>query len=271
MLWAGVVLALLIYQLISYRGIVARLVEWQFATFDISFPVLTMIAIVIILTSPFVLILMYRMNKARSNPRLKKPEAAVHRASMMQRFLGWISIVLAVCAVCVALYGLTVGGTREKPLPVSWADIEAGRASEGAVVLSGAARYDRLGFFEDRLLFVGRVLWVTPVQSRGSNSGIYLFAETEEHQARPFERRELRGILRRAGVPGELRRLYENAGYSVEQPTYLLFKSLASARAPYFSAAKELGTGALIFLIFFIFQNRRRRRLVKEMNNDEGS
>lgn len=269
-LWGAFVLAILVWQLVAYRGLVERLIEWQFARFDVSFPILTIIALVLLVTSPFVLILLLRVRKARSNPKLRTPDAAIHRGKTMRLFLGLISATLAVCALFVATFALTIGGVRDTAQPLTLADLRNGTETEGRVQLGGTLQLDRIGFFEDRLLFSGRQLWVAPITGSGQRNAISLFVEVDERRAGPAERRSLTGVLRKAGAPGELRRLYENAGYSVDQPTYLLFKSGGSARAPYFGAALDLLIGALIFLIVFTFQHRRLRKLIKTRDEDAG-
>lgn len=254
---------MLVVQLIVYRGLMAWLIEWQFAKFDISFPIVTLVGLVLLLTGPITLVLLVRMWKARSNPRLKTPEAVLKRSLTMCRFLGLLAGVLALCAIVVALFALTIGGVRDKAIPVSLSSLREGTDTQGLVRIGGTLQLDRIGFFEDRLLHSGRYLWVAPVTGSGTGNAINLFVEIDERAAGPSERRDLQGVLRKAGVPGELRRLYENAGYKVDQPTYLLFKSVRSARAPYFGAGIDLLISSLVFLIFCAFLEQRTRRLRK--------
>ena len=259
--WAAIVLAYLTWQLVEYRGLVARLLEWQFARFDSSWPIVTVTAILLLLTSPISLTLLYRLRKARSDPKVKTYEAALYRSRIMRRFLGWIAGALAVCAAVVAALSLTVGGVSEKPIPVSLADLRKGPKIEGPVVMEGTLQLDRIGFFEDRLLFSGKRLWVAPVLDPARDDAITLFVEIGKREAGPAERRKFDGILRYAAARGELRTLYRNAGYQVHEPTYVLFKDLASARSPYLRAAIDLLVAALVFLIFCGLQHRRTRAL----------
>ena len=134
-IWAAIVLTFLSWQLVEYQGLVSRLIEWQFARFDSSWPVVTLTVLTLLLTAPITLMLLYRMRKARSNPKLTTYEAALHRSQMMRRFLAWIAGGLALCAAAVAMLSLTIGGIREKPLPVSLADLRGGDTIEGLVVM----------------------------------------------------------------------------------------------------------------------------------------
>ena len=241
----------------------SRLIEWQFARFDSSWPVVTLTVLTLLLTAPITLMLLYRMRKARSNPKLTTYEAALHRSQMMRRFLAWIAGGLTLCAAAVAMLSLTIGGIREKPLPVSLADLRGGDTIEGLVVMDATLQLDRVGFFEDRLLFSGKTLWVAPVLDPANDNAITLFVEVGERKAGPPERRRFEGILRHAAARGELRTLYRNAGYRVHEPTYVLFANVASARSPYLRAAIDLLVAALVFLAFCGLQHRRTLTLKK--------
>tara|TARA_A100001391_G_scaffold188957_2_gene159961 strand:+ start:34858 stop:35724 length:867 start_codon:yes stop_codon:yes gene_type:complete len=262
-IWAAIVLTFLSWQLVEYRGLVATLIEWQFARFDSSWPVVTLTVLTLLLTSPITLMLLYRLRKARSDPKLTTYEAALRRSQMMRRFLAWIAGGLALCAVAVASLSLTIGGLREKPLPISLADLRTGEKIEGLVVMDGTLQLDRVGFFEDRLLFSGKTLWVAPVLDPANDNAITLFVEIGKRDAGPPERLRFEGVLRHAAARGELRTLYRNAGYRVHQPTYVLFADTASARSSYLRAAIDLLVAALVFLVFFGLQHRRTVALKK--------
>ncbi|WP_137680684.1 hypothetical protein [Aurantiacibacter suaedae] len=264
-------LTFLSWQLVEYRGLVARLIEWQFARFDASWPIVTLTVITLLLTSPITLTLLYRLRKARSNPKLKTYEAALHRSRMMRGFLAWIAGGLALCAAGVASLSLTIVGIREKPLPITLADLRTDEKIEGRVVMDGTLQYGRIGFFEDRLLFSGKTLWVAPVLDPVSDDAITLFVEIGERKAGPPERRRFEGVLRHDAARGELRTLYRNAGYRVHQPTYVLFADLASARSPYLRAGIDLLVAALIFLIFCGLQHRRTIALQKRHDAEQAS
>ena len=247
------------------------MIEWQFARFDASWPIVTLTVLTLLLTAPITLTLLYRMRKARSNPALTTYEAALHRSLMMRRYLGWIAAGLAVCGVAVASLSLTIGGVREKPLPITLADLRSGKKIEGRVTMDSTLEYGRIGFFEDRLLFSGRTLWVAPVLDPASDNAITLFVEISRREAGPPERRRIEGVLRHAAARGELRTLYRNAGYRVHEPTYVLFADMASARSPYLRAAIDLLVAAIVFLIFFGLQHRRTILLKRRHDSEQAT
>ncbi|MEN7538044.1 hypothetical protein [Aurantiacibacter flavus] len=247
----------------------AGLIEWQFARFDASWPIVTLTVLTLLLTAPITLTLLYRMRRARYEPGLTLYESALHRSQIMRRFLAWIVGGLALCAAAVAALSLTIGGVREKPLPISLADLRGDEKIEGLVVMEGTLQFDRIGFFEDALLFSGKTLWVAPVLDPANNNAITLFVEVGERMAGPPTRQRFEGILRHAAARGELRTLYRDAGYRVHEPTYVLFADTASARSPYLRAAIDLLVAALVFLAFCGLQHRRTLTLQKQRVSEE--
>lgn len=242
----------------------ASIIEWQFARFDTSFPILTLSVLILLLLSPILLILLFRINKARKKPETKTVAEGIRRSKLIRKFLWAISGGLLLAAAVTALMGWTTGGAQEKPVTVTVGELEQGADVEGMVRIKGNLQLDRIGFFEDRLLMFGRTLWVAPATSAKSDGEIALFVEIDQDRSGPAEATELTGFLRQAGVPGELRTLYGYAGYNVRQPTYLLFRSADSAKAPIYGAAVDFLLLALIFSLFGLVQTVRIKGLERK-------
>ena len=259
--WALLVLIVLIWQFVTYRGIVEQLVEWQFTLIDFSFPVATILLLTLLLASPFLVVLFLRLREARRHSNTETPASAISRGAIMQWFLAVITGLFAAAAVVTAAFALTFGSLQERALPVSWTNFDRGEVSEGPARLAGTLRLDRIAYFEDRFFVSGRTLWVAPLTRLGSPERLRVFAEIDQRLPEPARRAELTGVLRQESVPGELRQLYESAGYAVSEDAYLLFEDMDSARAPFWSATLDYAIASLVFLLFFAFNRQRLHRL----------
>lgn len=220
------------------------------------FPVATVALLVFLLTLPFLLLFAARQWRV-----WKAGGAGLDRAKLRDRdrlvfrvFAAGTVLALAV-GIALVVLGLRIGvGDRASGV----LDFDDGNVVDGARVHARAwVVSNRVGFYQERFLLVGRELFVVPLTGEETDTDLQIFMEVPRPQAAQGgnaetivpSRREITGVIRRAALPGGLERLYRNAGYDVKRPTYVVFEDLASARWPYFSAAADFAIFALLLAL----------------------
>lgn len=243
--WAAIVAAVLIWQAYIYQGMFALIAEWQFRNFDRMFPVATIFLLVFLLALPFILTVVWRLRRRRR--RFGEPDvgALLLRDELLANLLKYSMVFFAVLALVVAVIGLSVRPLADRsPQRISFANDAA--VSDGRIAGSGQLLTDRIGYYRERFVVTGRDLHVAPLVNGPTSRDLRYFVEVPQGSTDEASRQQVSGILRIRALPGGLRQLYENAGYDVRQPVYMIFASSRSASWPYFSAAADFGLLALL-------------------------
>lgn len=262
--WGVLVCAVLAWQAYTYRGVFAAMAEWQFRAWDRMFPVATIGLTTLLLQLPFLLIILFRLRARRRKRGPIRLKTVIARESLGVRILGILAGLALLIAGILVVLGLTASGVAEKPAGLT-SLANTSRGSGDFVRTRGLVRMDRIGYYRERFVFVGRDLWVAPVTSGDDDREISVFVEvTPRTKASEPEAREVEGIVRPAAVPGGLRRLYEYEGYAVSPDAHVIFSSRASAQWPYFSAAGDIAIGALLALLLACGLLWHVRRLSKQ-------
>jgi hypothetical protein len=262
--WGMLVSGVLTWQAYTYRGVFGAMAEWQFRAWDQMFPVATIGLTTLLLELPLLLIIFFRLRARRRTLGPIRLKTVIERESLGVRVLTILSGIALLIAAILVVLGFMTSGVAEKPAGItSLANASAG--SGEFVRTRGLVRLDRIGYYRERFVFVGRDLWVAPVTSGDEDRMITLFVEVKPTQKpREPETREVSGITRAAAVPGGLRKLYEYEGYSVSTEAHVVFASRASARWPYFSAAGDIALGALLALLLALGLRWHLGRLRKQ-------
>ena len=268
LVWAIVVVAVLVWQAVTYTGFFAFLAEWQFRHWDRMFPIATIALVTGLLSLPFIVLLIVRMRRRRKHYGRLEPKAVRTRDTRIVRGLGVLIGACALGALLLAIAGLSIGNLTDKPRNMTPADVP----SDGAawVNMRGSVRYDRIGYYRERFLFFGRDLYVAPLVSANGSAPLKYFVEIPPRsRGSEAESRTVTGIMRRASLPGGLERLYRNEGLRIDNPTYVIFSERTSARWPFLSAAGDLMLLALLaaiglILIRFHMRSEDRREPVAE-------
>lgn len=263
--WGILVCSVLAWQAYMYRGIFATVAEWQFREWGRMFPVATIAAITFLLELPLIIAIALKARRRRRNYGPAKAKFVSARDSLFGRIFAALGGVALVLAGILAVLGLTIGSLGDKP----FADLplEADADLSGSFVRTRAlVRMDRIGYYRERFVVTGRDLWVAPVTLSQEDRTIRAFVQVPPvREASEAQVMEVSGVARRAALPGGLRRLYENEGYSVARPAYVIFSSRPSARWPFFSAAADLAIAALLFFLTFgAFRAHERRMKRRE-------
>jgi len=252
-LWSVIVAVLLLWQTLSYRGVIALAAEWQFDAFGRYYPSLTYVLLVVLLSWPILWLL-------RARPGAEA-DALPGR--------GFIRALLALAAGCgaaalVVLAALwSLPGIDGSPRRVVVGTPSAALPAPGATLLVGDIVADRIAGFSEDVLVARHSVRFAPLVAPGANGGaVRFFVEITGAEALATARREgaIQGVLRRGGLPGELERLFRYAGIDIANPYYVLFAGVDAMRWPYRLAAIELLlAGFACALVAFLLHLRRER------------
>lgn len=258
--WSAVVAAVLIWQAIVYGGLFAALAEWQFRQFDRMFPVATIAMLVLVFALPFLLVVIWRLRGRRRRHGEPDAQALLERDALVTKTLKLLAIGFAVLALLVAAIGFSIRPAAERAAQViTFAGGET--LAEGRIVGRGLLLTNRIGYYREHFVVAGRDLYVAPLVSAPDSRELRYFVEVSPQPASEATRQEVAGILRIRALPGGLRQLYENAGYEVKQPVYMIFATSRSASWPYFSAAADLALLALLLGLCWLAMRRHVRQL----------
>ncbi len=273
--WAILVSLFLLWQTLTYRGLMALAAEWQFNTFGRYYPSLTYLLLATIIASPVLWLL-------RGGDRAEKDgggEGAAIDPSLLpgRTFIRTILGVAAGCAViCLAVLiaMLSLPGDIGPVQRIVVGSPAAVDPRTGPTELSGALLRGRTAGLSQDLLVARQTIRFAPMLSPtgGNAETVRYFVEigADENAATMQGNGRREGILRRGGLPGELEYLFQYAGYDVATPYYVLFASRAALQWPYRVAAIQLALVGLICLIVAGGLHLRRERLRRRLHDQDG-
>lgn len=275
-LWIVAVVAFFTWQAGAYRGVVALLAEWQFNEFGVYHPLLTFLVFVLILAP-----LPFLFTRRRRKAAVVAASAAVPAATFSPvrndmtraigdatRFLqmlavGAVGCMFAALIACVML--LLLPSARGPIQRISASTTRPDTPSQGLTELRGGILYTRTSAFDEDLLLTRRNVRFAPMIEAGADpSEVRYFVELSptDGSSRTETTSIRQGILVKDALPGELFRLYRYAGFRVTPTHYVLFRSTATMRWPYWIWALEFGIAGLVIALGAMIQWLRRRRLI---------
>lgn len=261
--WAMVVSAVLVWQAYNYTGIYASIAEWQFRNFERLYPIATIALIVALLSLPFVLIIIFRKRRRRQLYGSPPGQVMLRREGLVSRSLAGLAIAAGLIALGLAIAGLAIGGLGERPLTnLSFAPDAA--PTSGDVKSRAVVMTNRIGYYREGNFLAGRDLYVAPIAANTQSTNIKYFLEIQDRAASPARVQDITGFMKAQALPGGLEQLYENAGYEIDDRTYVIFEDRASARWPLLSAAGAMALMALLLAIGFALQKLYLRRQVNK-------
>ena len=274
-LWAIVCLLMFVWWASHYRSLVERLGEWQFATFGLYFPSLTVVLIVALLAAPVALLIVLRRRRRlrlaerdgllTSRDRVMVPINAALRGVIFFRIVALVAGFSALGAL-LALLGLpsTTGPT---------AVVTGGENPVGAV--EGPARFapgrtlGSVARLEENVGLARRVTYVAPVRPISARTGpVRFFTQVERLAGTEPRFAPLReGIMTADGAPRELVNLYRTVGIvTVDEPA-LLARDAAHLRWRPIVLGVQLALMALLSLGAAALLQRQARRLQRTLRN----
>lgn len=266
LVWVALVLAWFAVEAVRYTGLFEKLSEWEFATFDRSWPLLTYAALAFVFAVPG--LALRRLASDEPDPALIE-DMAEHQARASARTLRAVGIGFAVGAVlCLVPIALLprLGG----PAPVIAAGVPSagsGSPSQGAVRLTGDVLLARTATLEQNLVVTRRELRVAPVMpAPGEREVRYLVQvipiDTNMAVRGPVPM-QVAGALMHQGLPGSLRSLYRDAGVPLAPKVSVLYRYGGSMRRPYLVTALQCALVALFVLVLSLWQSRHARALAE--------
>lgn len=265
--WVLIVSLYFLWEADHYVGLYAWLAECQFDLLGQYLPVLTYALLVIAFGWPAAWLLRARHRPDRRD--LVGRNAAIHTSANFRRVLFSFAGGLAGASLASLLWTLTLPRLGPPRRIVDASVISLETITEGPAILRGRIDYARTSALAEDLLVTTRGMRFAPMfGSRDSTDRqIRFFVEllpSDLGRPRVVPTNSARaGVLVRSRLPGSIVRLYRYAGYSVEEPFYVLFASNTSIRRPYVIAAVQLALAALIAIIAGLFQHRHVRLISK--------
>ena len=266
-LWFVVIVAFFTWQSGAYSGVVALLAEWQFNEFGVYLPLLTLLLLIAVL-APIPAVIARALqgrNRKTATPRGTAPARTMADALRFRNFLGFAagSCVIAAIIALLLILGLP---TDQGTVQQLGATASAPQPHEGPAEIRGSILYTRTSAFDEHLWFYGRNVRFAPVVEHGVDDTVvrYFVELPPTNQFAPATTGEVavrRGILKRNGLPGEIQRLYQYAGYSLSDPHYVLFSSAEVMRWPFFAWASEFAIAGVLIGLAGLVQTLRCRRL----------
>lgn len=259
--WATVVAAVLAWQAYRYEGLFALLAEWQFRHWDRMFPVASIATVTLLLSLPFIIIIGAKMRRRRRLYGRLDSRSVVSRDGRIAKWLAAIAGALALAAFVLTIIGLSIGGVAEKSA-YSFSLSDPPPEGSARVRASGWLQTGLTGYYRESLVLAKRDLYVAPLVGDEASKKLKFFVQVPPSRERTSfsDKARVEGVMRKASLPGGLEELYENEGYVVDHPTYVIFKNAASARWPFLSAAADLAILALLAaLCWALFRLHLRR------------
>lgn len=264
--WSVIVLGVLVWQAILYRGLVANIGEWQFARFSRYFPFATIIVLFALFTLPLYVVLLrrYRRWTRRLGATEQGIALGIERARFWRTTLTAVTAFLVLVSVGVIGHAYTIGSLGEKELPVAVGAPESADPGEGLRRVRGVALLDRIAVYTENYVVARRNFAVVPVVAPGDNGKVLTyFVQVENPVAAAPAPVQSSGFLRREQLPGALRALYVKAGYTVTAPAWILYRNTDAARWTHLRIAGIFALCAMLTGLLAAQQIRRLQRLSK--------
>lgn len=264
-IWLAAAGLFLLWQTMTYRGVSAFAAEWQFNAFGFYHPALTYLVLLLILSSPL-LLLRLPIRRRSQQVASPAPEVVLSRAisstSRLLKTLVGAATTVATAALVVASLSLFLPRT-DGPVARAVISDDAAPPPQGPIELTGRLLHEKTSVFNEDFVVSRRSSRFAPMVGEGTDQTVFrYFVELPPETATtaPDTVTVRKGILRKGGLPGELIRLYRYAGFRVDPDYYVLFATADSMKRPYLTEALELLVLALfIGLVSGIYAYRRRR------------
>ena len=270
--WAILVTLFLLWQTLTYRGLMALAAEWQFNTFGRYYPSLTYVLLATIIASPVLWLLRGRRHgdDATGDDSAATDPALLPGRTFIRIMLG-IAAACAVICIVVLIAMVTLPGDTGPVRRIAIGSPAAADPATGPTELSGAVLRGRTAGLSQDLLVARRTIRFAPMLSPvgGTAETVRYFVEigADENAATLQGNGRREGVLRRGGLPGELEYLFRYAGYDVASPYYVLFASRGALQWPYRVAAIQLALVGIICLIAAGGLHLRRERLRRRLRD----
>lgn len=264
-IWTALVAIVLVWQSADYFGIMSLIGEWQFNALGRHFPTFNYVLLTFLLCLPGYLLFL----KPRERAETERAGAATLRsARVMLKALIGAAAGLGIGALVTFVLLLLLPGESGERQQIDLARPSLTLPREGPVRIAGDVLYDRTAGFDDDLLLVRRTYRFAPIVGAGQDKTRLRYFI----QLRPVNDQTrggagpLVGVLKRNGLPGEVVRLFSYAGFTLDDPHFVLYTEPAAMRWPYLVGMMQFAIGAILALLAGLFQRRRVGRLDRQIH-----
>ncbi len=255
-----ITVALALWQLANYAGLMRHVGEWQFARFGRFFPAATLMLALLLVTALAVLVLRLFWREKRDRQGAAQEIFLLARVNRSAKAMFLIAVFCALLTTFVA-----IGVARLPGAAAPRQNLDAGKNLIAAQLADGPTRASGLEgvgptarFTQDLLIF-RRTIFVVPVNT-GSKAST-LLVEVDAPGARadgPLSDRD--GYLRLDAAPQEVVTMYQGAGYDVADGAAVLYRDADSARWRPLMTSVLLLLATLIAVAFgYVFRRSGRR------------
>lgn len=250
--WLVIVALFFIWQTAVYTGLVARFAEWQFAHFGGYFPLASACLFVVVLGIPVLYVLSQRERKAST---------VQGQGRSLVQFFAVLAATAGLAAIALLVFAFSLSLASGTPVRIDARSADLIVHDNGPATLSGTAHYDRVAVMDSDTPLSGWDVRFVPMTGKGEKGNkLRYFVQTRSGTAAPRVE-EIAGTLRRNALRGDLVRLYNDAGYDVATPHYVLYTDSFAMRLPYFWGAFQCLLVALVLSAAAGVQRWRLRRL----------
>lgn len=268
--WTALCATYFMWEALTYRGLFARLAEFQIAKFGAYAPLLTYLALVAILVVPALIILWF-VTRSTSNDADPESERVL-RIGQAQR----IRAVLAVVGVTVLAVGLGFAVFAGWFLPsqsgklqtIAISDVGTVEITEGPARLVGGELGTIVYFGQDWFIGEERMAFAPYRPSGGSDGLARVFVELDAQNRAELkaiaQRPAWSGIIVEGALPGTARALFSYIGVGVATPHYTLYRTEYDLKVRYWLQAVQWAMLAGFIGLLVLLQSRKIRRLEKD-------
>ena len=245
------VFAFLFYESVNYIGLMHGFAEWQFERFDRYFPVLSVIAILVLLY-----LIWEALRYVLRRGWRKDPENLLHRRRIAARrsaalFLQCVAAVGLILTIGTFIQWTQQPPTRGPATPIALASGRSAVLAPGPVSVSGMRAIGPIARYSEDFLFLRRTRFLAPI-GRGTGPGApyNLFAEVRGMDPERDVPETIDGVLRADAMMPEIRILYRDADFAVAENSAVIFATPASANRPFVVLLVELVSLTIMALLF---------------------
>lgn len=268
-LWTAAIVAVfafLFYQSVNYIGLMYRFAEWQFEIFDRYFPVLSIIAVLVL----FYLLWEAARYVLRRGWRTPPPETLHLRRIATRRsaalFLQCAAVIGLILTIGTFIQWMQQPSTRGPATAISLAGGSTARLVPGPVSVSGLRAIGPIARYSEDFLLLRRTRFLAPVgRATGPGTPYNLFVEVRGMDPARDVPASIDGVLRFDALMPEIRALYRDADFPVAERSAVIFANAASAGRPFVVLMFELLALSLLAALFARHFRRSARNQEREL------
>lgn len=261
--WAVLVSFYFLWELSGFRGIFALACEAQDAAFGRSFPVATVLVLVLLFASPAFLLL----RRPSTDTEAAIPQqAALASANRFARTLTGAAIIFGAAAIALILYAVVLGFGGNASPDGRIIDASSETAENGPGTVRGDVRFSIGATYSVDTLFSRQEVRIVPIMPAGDRSKhLRYFAEYApgdvSDTARDQPNGQRAGRIIAGSVPAPVLAMYRKGGYEIASPAYLVGRSHSIGAAPFWSLAFVMIVGMVVALVLRRVQRAHIRKL----------